>query len=50
MKRLNYNEKIKIPELLNKKELREKYNTDKNLTLDEKLQIKDKISEIKESL
>jgi hypothetical protein len=47
MKDLNYNETIKIPELLNnKKELKIKYNTDRKLSLDEKLQIKDKISEI----
>ena len=44
MKELNYNETIKIPELLNnKKELKIKYNTDRKLSLDEKLQIKDKI-------
>lgn len=51
MKQLNYNEIIKIPELLNKKkELKMKYNTDRKINLDEKLQIKDKISEIKNEI
>jgi len=51
MNDINYNEKIKIPKLLDKKkQLREEYNTNKNLTLDEKMQIKDDINDIKKQI
>ena len=51
MNDINYNEKIKIPKLLDKKkQLRKEYNTNKNLTLDEKMQIKDDINDIKKQI